>query len=133
MPVLPRRPPSVLIIDDEPEVRSLLRCILEAHGFRVIEAENGRLGQEYAEREMVDVVVTDLVMPEKEGIETIVWLRRSCPEKKIIAISGAFGGSYLKVATALGADAALAKPVRGEYLIGTIQSLLAENGSEAKK
>ena len=121
---------SVLIVDDEPEVRSLLRSILEAHGFRVFEAENGRAARECAARTPVDVVITDLVMPESEGIETIVVLRKMHPDKKIIAISGAFGGRYLKLAKAVGANATIAKPFQEENLIQTVNSLLVVSTDE---
>jgi CheY-like chemotaxis protein len=72
----------------------------------------------------VDLLITDLVMPEQEGIEVIQALRRDAPGVGIIAISGAFGGQFLKVAQALGADAVLSKPVSGELLLAKVAEVL---------
>jgi CheY-like chemotaxis protein len=79
--------------------------------WRVTEAADGKQALRQALAGGVDLVITDLVMPEQEGIETIRALRRGLPGVGIIAISGAFGGQFLKTARMLGADAVLNKPV----------------------
>ena len=73
----------------------------------------------------VDVVITDLIMPEQEGMETISRIKRDFPNIKIIAISGALGGRYLRVAELLGAHAVLNKPLDPEQLLQTVQSVLS--------
>jgi len=73
---------------------------------------------------VVDLVITDLVMPEQEGLETIQALRQDVPGTGIIAISGAFGGQFLQVAKALGADAILTKPIRAELLLNRVAEVL---------
>ena len=82
----------ILVIDDDEQMRSLLCRILTHDGHDVFEADNGQTGIEIFDKEGADLVITDLVMPEKDGIETIVVLRRTFPALKIIAISGEKGG-----------------------------------------
>jgi CheY-like chemotaxis protein len=120
----PKRSASILIVDDEAAVRSYLRSVLEQHGYEVVEAVNGKRGFQEAIARRFDLVITDLVMPEQEGIETIQALRKEMPGIGIIAISGNIGGPYLKIAASLGADAALAKPVRADLLLTTIAEVL---------
>ena len=76
-----------------------------------MEAGDGRSGMSKLERNAIDLVITDLVMPEQEGLETLRHLRLTRPELPVIAISGAFGGSFLKTARRFGAIAALPKPI----------------------
>jgi DNA-binding NtrC family response regulator len=114
----------VLVVDDEAEIRKLLRQFLEHAGYAVAEAANGRQAVEEVDAGGVSLVITDLVMPEKEGIETIREMRRRHRDVKIIAMSGAFGGRFLRTAEILGAHATLSKPVRAEQLVRTVGSLL---------
>ena len=102
---------TILVVDDDAAIRSLFHKILARAGYRVMEAADGAQALAAMSEGGVDLVITDLVMPEKEGIETIVEIRKSYPQVKIAAVSGAFGGKYLEAASLLGADAALAKPV----------------------
>lgn len=125
----PRR--TVLIIDDEAPVRLLMRRALERSGFDVTEAANGAEGiRAYRERRS-DVVITDLFMPEQDGIETIQQLREEFPAARIIAMSG---GSVigpagpLQDARLLGADATLPKPFSLDALTNTIRGLLEASG-----
>ncbi len=122
------RPPQplarILVADDEAGVRSFLRAALEQNGYEVIEAADGRQALKQARTGWADVVITDLVMPEQEGIETIRALRREAPSVGIIAISGAFQGLYLEMAEMLGANAALAKPVSAKLLLATVAQIL---------
>lgn len=105
---------SVLIIDDDPQIRDLWTDILEDEGYEVISAENGSTGVRIVQSRQIDVVVTDIIMPDKDGLETIIEIQSYNPAAKIIAVSG--GGeqlktSFLPVAGALGAVATLQKPV----------------------
>ena len=103
-----------LVIDDEYIVREFLRLVLEEEGYSVTVAENGRAGLELLQSGgPVEVVVTDLVMPETEGIEVVRAVRRLYPETKILAVSGGgmFGHQdYLDAAISFGAHGVLAKP-----------------------
>ena len=120
---------QILVIDDYADVRRLIRMTLEDAELDVFEAENGRVGLEINEAEEIDLIITDLLMPEKEGIETIRELRQKDLDIPVIAISG--GGSMaperlLKYAIDLGANAGLTKPVDMDELTGLVHSLIAE-------
>ncbi len=117
-------PGTVLVVDDEESVRGLLRQILEAAGYQVLEAANGNQALARLKDTRVDLVITDLAMPEKEGMETIQELARLEPRPKIIAMSGAFGAPILKISRKLGAHAALAKPIRPDELLETVRAVL---------
>ena len=119
---------KILVVDDEDLVRLTLRQMLEAGGHEVIEATNGKQGVALEAENSVDLVVTDIIMPEQEGIETIVQLRRKNPLLKIIAISG--GGrmknmDFLKIAANVGADATLTKPFSTQELTEVVNRCLA--------
>jgi len=118
------RAARILVADDEPGVRSFLRLVLEGGGYEVIEAANGREALKAARAGQVDVVITDLVMPEQEGIETIQALRKDDAGIGIIAISGAFGGEYLGVAHRMGAESVLKKPVSPAVLLAKVAEVL---------
>ncbi|HXG17651.1 MAG TPA: response regulator [Methylomirabilota bacterium] len=119
----------ILVIDDEEFVRDMLRQMLEAEGHSVVEAPNGAAGLRLLREQKPALVITDILMPEKEGIETIRELRKVAPHVKIIAISG--GGrmsriDLLAVAQSFGAAGALAKPFERRELIDTVRSVLAQ-------
>jgi len=105
---------SILVAEDDGDLRAWLREVLENEGYAVMEAANGREAMEIVRRANVDLCITDLAMPEQEGIETIRLLKEEYPKLKIIAISGAFGGTFLEIAKLLGAGAALLK-MRDEF------------------
>jgi CheY-like chemotaxis protein len=118
----------ILIAEDNPQVRSMLRMTLEREGHEVREAGDGREALRRCDEGPVDIVVTDLIMPEMEGIATIRALRQAHPEVKIIAMSG--GGyigpqSYLDVARKCGAAYAFTKPVDRATLLEAIRQLAA--------
>lgn len=117
----------ILIVDDDAGVRQVLRSMLAAAGYSLSLAANGREAMERLRQESFDLIITDLVMPEQEGIETIQLLRRDYPGVKIIAISGAFGGDYLRIASFLGAHRTIAKPVRMETVIRTVEETLCSD------
>jgi DNA-binding response OmpR family regulator len=117
---------SVLIVDDDRQVLDLLANFLTKSGYRVRLAHDGYQALDCMRQERADLCLTDLVMPEREGVETIQEIRREFPATKIIAMSGAAGGSYLRVAELLGAHAILPKPFELQRLLDTIRSLLGE-------
>lgn len=103
---------SILVIDDEPEIRALLRTVLESAGHTVTEATNGREGVARYRQQPADLVITDIHMPELTGLDLILELTREFLNVKVIAISGAQGEdtSALNVAKLLGARQTLQKP-----------------------
>ncbi len=98
---------------------------MESQNYTVTEAADGKQAMCQALSGRVDLVITDLVMPEQEGIETIQALHREAPEIRIIATSGAFNGRFLGMAKMLGADAALSKPFSPEALLAKVEEVLA--------
>lgn len=114
----------VLVVDDDPGVRDVIRSMLESSGYKVLLAENGKEAMRLLKSERADLILTDLVMPEQEGIETIKALRQQYPESKVIAMSGAFGGDYLRIAAYLGAHATLAKPIQMDKLLKLVSETL---------
>jgi CheY-like chemotaxis protein len=119
--------PSILVIDDDETIRVLLRTILEREGYRVVDAPDGDKGLRQYQESPTDLVITDLIMPGKEGIETIRDLRKKFPHVKIIAVSG--GGrigpeSYLKMAKGVGALRTLSKPFDRLVLLKTVQEVM---------
>jgi signal transduction histidine kinase/CheY-like chemotaxis protein len=119
----------LLLIEDDPAVRGLLRQILVTAGYVVMEAGDGRIGMTKLERHAIDLVITDLVMPEQEGLETLRHLRATRPELPVIAISGAFGGSFLKTARRFGAIATLPKPIDSEELLRAVRQALTSSAA----
>ncbi len=114
----------ILVADDDPGIRELFSGILVEAGYEVIEAGDGDEVLRLMDQRRFDLMLLDLVMPNREGLETIQLARQKHSGVKIIAISGAFGGSFLKVAQKLGADATLTKPVAPEQLLDSVKSLL---------
>jgi DNA-binding NtrC family response regulator len=120
-------PPAlrILIVDDEPGLRDWLQDILSESGYRACTASNGRDARKRYQIEQFDLVITDLAMPEEEGIEMIMALRRKVPQLKIIAISGAFGRDALDAAEVLGANMSLAKPLSGDTILRSVREVMA--------
>lgn len=121
----------ILVVDDEELARFTLREVLESAGYDVAEAKNGRECVERQRATPFDLIVTDIIMPEKEGVETIIELRHDFPKLKIIAISG--GGrthnlDFLKLARQYGADAILAKPFTDDQLLEAVTEQLRYKG-----
>lgn len=117
----------ILVVDDEDLVRTTLRQMLEKDGHEVLEAVNGNEALEVFGKQKADLVITDIVMPEKEGIETIVELRKLEPDLKIVAISG--GGrtenfDFLDLAKKFGADNVLAKPFKMDEIRNVVGEIL---------
>jgi CheY-like chemotaxis protein len=119
--------PGVLIVEDEKDLREMLKISLLRRKYTVIEAENGKEAILHFKPSITDLVVTDLIMPDEDGLKVIIKLKELKPSIKIIAISGggkAGPGSYLNLAKALGADAIYSKPFSINELISKIEELL---------
>lgn len=118
---------AILVIDDDPSVRQVVSEMLKQAGHEVTMAENGREALGMLAGHRFDLVITDLIMPEQEGIETIQEIRRHNEHLPIVAISGGgrLGpGDYLQTARFIGADATLAKPFGRQELLATVDTLL---------
>lgn len=123
---------SVLIADDDPQILAVLRRFLEAKGFDVHEACDGNRALATCREHPPAVAVVDLIMPGKEGLETIQEIRKLHPEVKVIAISGGGLGSpetYLSLAMRLGAHSSLAKPFGPAELVRAIDELLSRGAA----
>ncbi len=120
---------KLLIVEDDAQVRAMLRESLVIEGFEIVEAENGRQALDRFRAELPDLVITDIIMPEQDGVETIHALRKEFPKAKIIAISGGsahIAGDYLLgTAGALGAVSTFEKPLDMAILIQAIRKALA--------
>jgi len=119
---------NILLVDDDDNFRSMLRITLQRLGHQISEASNGLVALKLFQLHLYDVVILDLIMPEKEGIETIRDLRKQRPDVKIIAMSG--GGrlkamDILSVAKAVGADQVLAKPFSNDNLLDALNAVTA--------
>jgi CheY-like chemotaxis protein len=120
----------ILLIEDDEDFRGVLRTALELRGFEVAQAADGDEGIRSFCQQEPDLVLCDLFMPQKEGLETIRELRRNFPEVKIIAMSGgAFGGrmDLLSVARLMGANGLLQKPFDQPTLLATIEKVLGNS------
>ncbi len=124
----------ILVIDDEELARFTIREILEAAGHEVSEAVNGNEGIAIQKTKPLDLVITDIIMPNKGGLSTIVELKRTNETLKILAISGGEtidGHDYLGHASDLGADASLTKPFTGEELLISVDTCLSIDTNKA--
>jgi len=122
----------ILVVEDDDQMRAILKQILERAGHEVAEAANGRAAMEMQRRACADLVITDIIMPEMDGIEMITALRRDFPAVKIIAISG---GSrigpmeFLSLARVLGAHRTLHKPFALQDMLDAVDELLGRDPS----
>jgi two-component system response regulator (stage 0 sporulation protein F) len=118
-------PRAILIIDDDEQIRVFLRQVLEEAGYTVIEASNGHDGLRQFRQTPTDLVITDLLMPDTDGLEVTVALRRASTTVKIIALSGGLGPwDYLDAAKFLGAHRTMKKPVTKADLLQAVQQEL---------
>lgn len=116
----------ILVIDDNDDIRKMLRLMLEVEGYSVQDAASGDTAVRIIRTTPVDVVITDLIMPGRDGLEIIMELRKNYPGIRIIAISagGRIGSStYLELATKLGADLAFAKPFDQKEIVRAVREL----------
>jgi len=119
--------PGILIVEDDKELRDMLKISLIRHKYTVLEAADGKEAITHFKPSITDLVITDLIMPDEDGLKVIMRLREIKPSLKIIAISGggkAGPGSYLNLAKALGANAIFSKPFSINDLIAKIELLM---------
>lgn len=120
--------PSVLVVDDEDQIRLMLRTALEQAGYDVIEGRSGKEAVDQYRRAPTDLVIMDILMPDKDGLESIIELRQEFPDAKIIAVTG--GGAqdgtldFLDVARMLGATRAFHKPFELKDLLEAVDAEL---------
>jgi len=118
----------ILIVEDDELVSGMLRQMLAGEGYTVTCADNGRHAIRQIEVEAPGLIITDILMPEMDGVELISCLRRRWPDSKIIAISG--GGSFVNAdeciewAKNMGVDRAFTKPFQGDELLASVKNLL---------
>lgn len=125
----------LLLIDDDEALRGVLAKSLHYAGHQVLQAGDGQQGLDLVETVAVDLVITDLIMPVQEGVETIVRLRRSHAHVPIIAISGGSTNAplYLEIANKIGAKRILPKPFTPQELVEMIDAVLKEHAQPAKE
>ena len=111
----------VLVIEDNAELREYLRLALELQDYQVLTAEHGRAALAYLDGHRVDAVITDLFMPEMDGIETVAALRKQFPDIRVVAMSGRPGVDYLAVARELGVKHTLRKPFEITELLAALK------------
>jgi DNA-binding response OmpR family regulator len=118
----------ILVIDDEAQLRIMLRKILEIEGYQVADAPDGKVGMALCREESFDLVITDIIMPEKEGIEVIGELLDNFPKTKIIVISGGSRNlnaeNLLVSAKKIGAHCVMSKPFEIDDLLNKVKQLL---------
>lgn len=120
---------SIIVLDDEDQVRMMLLQLLERAGHKVFPASSGDEALRVYRENQVDVLITDLIMPDKEGIEVITEFKREFPDVKIIAMSG--GGrvgpdNYLNLAEKLGASRTFSKPFNHQEMLKAIEEITAQ-------
>ncbi|SRR5258706_4176935 len=127
MPLMNSARKRVLVIEDDADLRSLIHTYLEEEGYEVTTAADGREGIQSQRRAPARIVVTDIFMPGKEGIETVFDLQREFPDARIIVMSGGAntprGTDYLGLARHLGASKTLSKPFTMKQLADAVREL----------
>jgi PAS domain S-box-containing protein len=125
----PRGPRRVVVADDEPGLRLLLVATLNGAGYEVLQASNGLEAVRLCQADRVDLLLTDLVMPDHEGLETIRRMRQERPDIPVVAMSGAFDGGFLEVARAMGAAAVIQKPFTPDQVVRIVDRVLDERAT----
>lgn len=121
--------PRILVIDDNAEFGRILQAHLTAHGHKVVTAKDGEQGLALIEQESFDIVLTDILMPQRDGIEVLRQVKQRWPGLPVIAVSGGGwikAGDLLEMAERLGADRVLQKPVRRDDLLAAVDALLKD-------
>jgi CheY-like chemotaxis protein len=114
----------VLVVDDEPQIRDMLREWLTRSGYEVMDAPDGKQAIEILRKQSFDVVVADILMPEKDGLEVIMYLQRESPLTKCVAMSAPSNRVFLQSAQLLGATRVVEKPVTGADIESAIKDAL---------
>ena len=112
----------ILVVDDEPEIREMLRESLSRAGYEVHQAPDGKQAIELLRKQTFDVVISDILMPEKDGLEVIMYLQRESPMTKCIAISAPSNRVFLQSAQLLGATRVVEKP----FSVGDMETAVRE-------
>ena len=113
----------ILLVEDDDQLRTMLKLLLTSSGYEVWEAANGTRVSDMHQQQSFDLVITDLVMPEREGLGVIMELRRRDQNVPIIAMSGK-GQDYLKIAQKLGAQVTLSKPFGDQEFLEAVRLVL---------
>jgi DNA-binding response OmpR family regulator len=122
----------ILVIDDDEPIREMMTVILRHHGHTVISVPDGRKAFQHLNVSKVDLVITDVIMPEVDGVEVLRRLRISHPTLPIITVSGnPTGAMFLKMAKTLGARCTIAKPFEAVALINAVNDVLAQSLGKA--
>jgi len=119
--------PRILLVDDDISQRKMFASLLRNHGYAVLDAGNGRKAMEHLEREPVDLLITDMVMPEMDGVQTILAVRNRCPGVKIIAVAERKltpAESSLNIARILGSQKHFVKPLVPDELLDAVRELV---------
>jgi CheY-like chemotaxis protein len=122
----------VLVIDDSKVIRRTVEAMLRDAGYAALAAADGREGMEMWRETQPDLVLTDIMMPERDGIETMMEIRRHCPQAKILAMTGFnHSGSvdFGEMLRRLGADDVLIKPFAPEVLLAKVDRLVSRDGA----
>ncbi len=120
---------DIIVVDDEAQMRLALRRMLEKEGYSVREAEDGDKAIRIHREKQADLIITDIIMPDKEGLGTILELKSEFPDVKIFAMSGGGKNSpeqYLRMATGLGVDRVFLKPFNREDILSAVAETLAK-------
>ncbi len=128
--------PRILVIDDNDAFRTTICLWLKRHGYEVFEAANGREGMQVLTTSQPDIILTDILMPEQDGLETIQAVRKKLPTLKIIAMSGGMLDGrvdFLPIAAKFGADHVMPKPFSGSELLLVLEKVLATKESAPEK
>lgn len=113
----------ILVVDDEPQIRDMLRESLTRAGYEVLEAPDGKQAIEMLRKQTFDIVISDILMPEKDGLEVIMYLQRESPMTKCIAMSAPSNRVFLQSAQLLGATRVVEKP----FTISDIEAAVRES------
>jgi len=122
---------KILLIDDDEQLRTALKLLLMRSGYEVSEACNGEEADKIYQQYSPDLVITDVLMPERDGLEVILGFRRKNRNVKILAISGGGRGAEfgcLEIAEKLGAQRSLEKPFSSEQFLETVRSIIGQEG-----
>lgn len=120
----------ILIVDDEPSIREMLSRALDRLGYETVEAENGEVAIRMLAERSVDLVITDVLMPERDGLETLLAIRKQLADTPVIVMSAPSNQLYLEDARGLGAAAAFEKPLKLGALCDKVVELIGEGRAE---
>ena len=121
---MPASAPTILVVDDDRQIQYVLRRILEEHGYDVRVADDGNGALAAIKRRPADIVLLDILMPDKDGLETVLQLHHEFPKVTVVAMSGATF-DFLSTAEKFGAHYTISKPIHPDKLIALIEEIAA--------